>query len=267
MSDKTLKAEEREKIGKLVDTSDFAAAQRQVDRLTNGDSPTAAMVFFSSQLLVIQNNPHDARELLQQAWKRGSRDHRITAALAQQWLNYQPTRLFELSDRLAEAEGSSLYVPLHPMAHACAVFAKSGLKSAEPIAVADAKGDKTLLGFFYGKCAEILFLNQHALESLTLTEKAVEVSPTPEKAWLLNLSTIYLQQKQYDKVRTYAQKLVELDPQNTDGWDKLSVACFRLNDYAAAQNALLKLKALDPSPQVIERLRQVEANLGATPKT
>ncbi|MFZ4682786.1 MAG: tetratricopeptide repeat protein [Terrimicrobiaceae bacterium] len=265
LEDKTLSDAKLDQLDKLLSTGDQAAALGLVQEARKEEPDSVLLVLAEAQVLTAQNKEGESRSLLESLWKNGSRDPHLVAALAQLRFSFPPDRLAELAELLPASDTSMLSVPLHPMTEASALYASGQIKAANSLAEKTAAGDRTLLGFYYGKCAEIETLNRSFATSAALLKKAVEISPQPEEAWLVNLATMLLQQQDFAGTRTYAERLLVLNPGNQVALDKLSVSCFRLNDLQGARSALLRLRTLQspPNPQVLERLRQVEAKLNA----
>jgi tetratricopeptide (TPR) repeat protein len=264
-ADTTVSVGLREQLAQALQKKDIAAALQQLQTITVDDKSDALVAFIKSQLMLLQQNDAGARQVLSEVWKKGSRDSRVTAALAQLCFSYLPNRLPDLIDFLPQAANVPLYTPLNPMTMACALYARGDATSADALAVKTAGSDVALLASYHGKCGEIELLGKNPSMATLQFEKAVALSPEPADAWLMNLTTLQLKWKKYNQARTYAEMLLKRDPKNKMALQKHSTACFYLNDYVAARETLLRLKDLDspPDPQVLERLRQVEAKLAA----
>ena len=104
--------------------------------------------------------------------------------------------------------------------------------------IATASGDTTAVAAIYaemmsnpGKFSDIqLFEAGSALamakkfgDAAKLYEAGLQANPYYRDA-LFNLSTVYFEQKQYDKMLPVANRLVQVDPSNPDNWRQLAAA-------------------------------------------
>ena len=146
--------------------------------------------------------------------------------LSQRWAEYEP------QDPTARFDEGMAYGNLHRYDEAIEAY-RRGLKL-----YPDSSAAWFDLGNSYG-------MKDRYAEAIEAYTEAARIDPRNLDI-LVNLGHAYIQVDRYDNAIQMLDRASRIDPTSVRVWNNLAIAFFLKGDKAAARNAALKLKRLDP---------------------